>query len=147
MALQVSVEVLVEDLRGRTVGVAGPAKDTVHQMKSKKAATKARKKAWQAWLVSAPADGPPYTQQEKDQLFEADEADFLTSDRDGDGSISLSKLRRAVKRLSLSAVGVEGKFREADADGDGFLGFGEYLAARLLWEPEEVFQDPATMYE
>ena len=45
VALQVSVEVLVEDLRGRTVGVVGPAKVTVHQVKSKKAATKARKMA------------------------------------------------------------------------------------------------------
>ena len=86
-----------------------------------------------------------HTQQEKDQLFEADEAYFLTSDRDGDGSISLSELRRAVKRLSLSAVGVEGKFREADADGDGSLGFGEYLSAVMFWEPEAGFQDSATI--
>ena len=84
------------------------------------------------------------TQQEKDQLFEADEAYFLTSDRDGDGFISLSELRRAVKRLSLSTVGVEGKFREADADGDGSLGFGEYLAAVLYWEPEVASQDPVS---
>ena len=141
-----SVEELVEDFRGRTVGVAGPAKDTVKKVKSKKAATKARKKAWQklGW-VSAPADGPPYTQQEKDQLFEADEADFLTSDRDGDGSISYSELRRAVERLSLPTAGCGGKFREADADGDGSLGFGEYLSAVMFWEPEAVYQDPASM--
>ena len=71
VALQVSVEVLVEDLRGRTVGVAGPAKDTVHRVKSKRAATKARKQAWlKLGWASAPYEGPPNSQ--RDQLFEAD---------------------------------------------------------------------------
>ena len=60
---------------------------------------------------------------------------------------SRSRSRRAVERLSLPTVGFEGKFREADADGDGPLGFGEYLAAGGIWEPEVVFQDPPTMYD
>ncbi len=41
--MQVSVEALVENLRGRKAGAAGPAQDTVQPVNSVRDATKARK--------------------------------------------------------------------------------------------------------
>jgi Ca2+-binding EF-hand superfamily protein len=62
-------------------------------------------------------------------------ADFLSSDRDGDGSISFSELRLASGRISASTFRfeeVEEVFRMVDVDKDGVLGVTEDLTA-ISW--------------
>ncbi len=99
----------------------------MRRSESKSFATKVSRKAWRAYFVSMTVPDPPYTRREQNQFFKTSEAAFLSNDRDGDGSISLSELKRAVTLLSPSTGRVEGKFRKADFNRDGVLGFGEYL--------------------
>ena len=123
---QVPGVVLAEFSRGQGVG-AVPAKKAANKAKSKKAATKASKKGGQ---VVWSADDHQYN-----QLYMARGADFLSSDRDGDGSISFSELRLASGRISASTFRfkkVEEVFRLVDVDKDGVLGVTEYLNA-ISW--------------
>ena len=131
LEVQVSVEALVGEFSGRS------AKDIVQSVISVRDATQARKIDWlELDWASGPFEGAPFTQQEQDEVFAADESHFLASDRDGDGLISFLELKRAVKLMSLPLVGAKVKFRAADADGDGSLGFVEYLVALSDWQPE-----------
>ena len=125
--LQLSEGDLVPDSRGVDVVGAGPAADAGRDSRSKSttAATKSRKRAWQAFFVSLSVRDPPYTKREQNQFFKQLEAAFLSNDRDGDGFISFSELQRAVTRLKPGR-GVK-FFAGADLNRDGVLGFGEYL--------------------
>ena len=104
---------------------AGPAANTGRESRSKSttAATKSRKRAWQAFFVSLSVRDPPYTKREQNQFFKKLEAAFLSNDRDGDAFISFSELQRAVTRLVPGRGG--DLFREADLNRDGVLGFDE----------------------
>ena len=109
-----------------------PARKTAKKAKSKKAATKASQKGGQAvWS----ADDHQYN-----QLYMARGADFLSSDRDGDGSISFSELRKASGRISASTFRfkeVEEVFRLVDVNKDGVLGVTVYLNAMSWLDTEE----------
>ena len=123
---QVPGVVLAEFSRGQGVG-AVPARKTAKKAKSKKAATKASQKGGQ---VVWSADDHQYN-----QLYRARGADVLSSDRDGDGSISVSELSKASGRISASTFRfkeVEEVFRLVDCDKDGVLGVTEYLNA-ISW--------------
>ena len=54
---------------------------------------------------------------------------FRTFDRDGNGFISASELRKVMKRLGtrISAEEVERMVRKADADGDGKVNYEEFV--------------------
>ncbi len=103
------------------------AKKTAKKAKSKKAAAKASKTGGQLGWSD---DDHKYN-----QLFLARGADFLSSDRDGDGSVSFSELRLASGRISASILRfdeVEEVFRLVDLDKDGVLDVTEYLNA-ISW--------------
>ena len=117
---------LVPDPRGADVVGAGPAASASWDSRSKStAATKDRKRIWQAFYASLSVGGPPFTKREKNQFFKKLEAAFLSNDRDGDGFISFSELHRAVTRL-VPGRG-ENLFAKHDLNRDGVLGFDEYL--------------------
>ena len=68
-------------------------------------------------------------------LFWSRGADFLSSDRDGDGSISLSELWLASGRISVSTFRfeeVEEVFHLVDVGKNGVLDVTEYLNA-ISW--------------
>ena len=124
--VQVPVEALVGELRGR---IAEPTerktkKKTVKKANSKTAAAKASISGGHVvWSV----DDHQYN-----QLFLARGADFLSSDRDGDGSISLSELWLASGRISVSTFRfeeVEEVFHQVDVGKNGVLDVTEYLNA------------------
>ena len=54
---------------------------------------------------------------------------FRTFDRDGNGFISSSELRKVMKRLGtrISTEEVERMVRKADADGDGKVSYEEFV--------------------
>jgi hypothetical protein len=139
--LQLSEGDLVPDSRGVDVVGAGPAADAGRDSRSKSttAATKSRKRAWQAFFVSLSVRDPPYTKREQNQFFKQLEAAFLSNDRDGDGFISFSELHRAVTRL------VPGRgvifFAMADLNRDGVLGFDEYLELDFSGLDEIAWQE------
>ena len=113
--------------RGQGVGEV-PAQKTAKKAKSKKAATKTSKKEGGEAVWSA--DDHQYN-----QLFLARGADFLSSDRDGDGTILLSELWLASGRISVSTFRfeeVEEVFHLVDVDKNGVLDVTEYLNA-ISW--------------
>jgi hypothetical protein len=139
--LQLSEGDLVPDPRVVDVVGAGPAAGAgrVSRSKSTSAATKNRKRVWQAFFVSLSVRDPPYTKREQNQFFKRLEAAFLSNDRDGDGFISFSELQRAVTRLKPGR-GVE-LFAGADSNRDGVLGFDEYLELDFSGWDEIAWQE------
>ena len=86
--------------------------------------------------ASEPLAGAPFRKwSELFGDFDEDHCDahFEASDRDGNGLISFGELKRAVKRLPMSLVGAEIKFRKADVDGDGSLEWVEHFTALSDW--------------
>ena len=70
-----------------------------------------------------------------DLLYVSRGADFVSSDRDGDGTISLPELRLATRRISVSALRpgkVEEIFYFVDKNDNGVLNVTEYLNA-VAW--------------
>ena len=118
--VQVSVETLSGELRGR------PAEPTVLKTSgplSKKAAAKAsiNGRGEVGWSADDYHDN---------QLLLARGADFRSSDRDGDGSISLPEFRLVCRRVSVSvarAGGAEEIFHLFDKDKNGALDISEFL--------------------
>ena len=119
--------------RDADVGGFGPAAGNGRKSisKSKAAASKSRRREWQAFFASLPVHDPPYTKREQNQFFKELEAAFLSTDRDGDGSISFSEFEGATKLQTPSEDRDEDLFREVDLNRDGMLGFGEILELEI----------------
>ena len=120
------------------VGGAGPAagngrksiskskQKTVKQFVSKKAIARANSDGQGVWSAEDHRDN---------LLYVSRGADFVSSDRDGDGTISLPELRLATRRISVSALRpgkVEEIFYFVDKNDNGVLNVTEYLNA-VAW--------------
>ncbi len=130
--VQVSVEALFGELRGRPAEPSAlktglkTKKKTVKQAVSRKAAARASKSGGQ--------DGWSGDDRQYNQLLLSRGADFMRSDRDGDGSTSLSKHWSAAGQISVSKSRADVKevFHLVDDGKDGVLDITEYLNA-LSW--------------
>jgi hypothetical protein len=126
--VQLSVETLWEEFRGRSAEptVLKATQKTVKQAVSKKAAARANSDGQGVWSEE---------DHRYDLLYVSRGADFVSSDRDGDGTISLPEFRLASRRISVSAfrpVEVEEIFHFVDKNKNGVLSVTEYLNA-VAW--------------
>ena len=129
--VQLSVETLWEEFRGRSAEptVLKATQKTVKQAVSKKAAARANSDGQGVWSE----EDHRYDLLKK--LYVSRGADFVSSDRDGDGTISLPELRLATRRISVSALRpgkVEEIFYFVDKNDNGVLNVTEYLNA-VAW--------------
>ena len=126
--VQVSVETLWGEFHGRSAEptVLKAKQKTVKQAVSKKAAARANSDGQGVWSEE---------DHRYDLLYVSRGADFVSSDRDGDGTISLPEFRLASRRISVSAfrpVEVEEIFHFVDKNKNGVLSVTEYLNA-VAW--------------
>ena len=123
-----SVETLWGEFHGRSAEptVLKAKQKTVKQAVSKKAAARANSDGQGVWSEE---------DHRYDLLYVSRGADFVSSDKDGDGTISLPELRLASRRISVSAfrpVEVEEIFHFVDKNKNGVLSVTEYLNA-VAW--------------
>ena len=129
--VQVSVETLWGEFHGRSAEptVLKAKQKTVKQAFSKKAAARANSDGQGVWSE----EDHRYDLLKK--LYVSRGADFVSSDRDGDGTISLPEFRLASRKISVSAFRpreVGEIFHFVDKDKNGVLSGTEYLNA-LAW--------------
>ena len=136
--VQVSVEALVGEFSGRTVEptVSKPGlktkKKTDEQAGSKKTVKQAlsKKAAAKASISGRGEVGWSDDDYQDNQALLTRGADFRSSDRDGDGSISLSEFRLVIRRISASVARSEVTdklFHFIDEDKNGALDITEFL--------------------
>ena len=144
--VQVSVEALAGECSGRivepTVSKTGlkTKKETVKQAVSKKTVKQAlsKKAAAKASISGRGEVGWSDDDYQNNQALLTRGADFRSSDRDGDGSISLPEFRLVCRRVSGSVVRAgraEEIFHLFDKDKNGALDISEFLDG-IWWSIE-----------